>query len=107
MFPSLDPKKMQALMKQMGIQQEEVDSSKVIIERSSGGRIIIDNPTVAKITMQGQDSWQISGQEREETGFSDEDIERIVSQTGCSRAEAKRALESTGDMAEAIIKLSP
>jgi len=32
MFPNIDPKKMQAMMKQMGIGQEEIDATKVTIE---------------------------------------------------------------------------
>jgi NACalpha-BTF3-like transcription factor len=31
MFPSIDPKKIQALMKQMGIAQEEIPAKRVII----------------------------------------------------------------------------
>ena len=42
MFGGIDPKKMQAMMKQMGIKQEEIDAKRVIIEKSDG-RIIIEN----------------------------------------------------------------
>ena len=38
MFPGLNPKKMQAVMKQMGISQDEIPSSKVIIEKEDGGK---------------------------------------------------------------------
>ena len=31
MFPGMDAKKMQAAMKQMGISQEEIDASRVVI----------------------------------------------------------------------------
>ena len=34
MFGGLDPKKMQAMMKQMGIAQEEIDALRVVIECS-------------------------------------------------------------------------
>ena len=101
----LDPKKMQALMKQMGIKQEEIEASKVVIHKNSGDRIIIENPSVQKITMQGQISFQVSGNEKEET-FSEKDIETIMEKTSCTKAEAKKALEETSDIAEAIIKLS-
>ena len=63
MFPGLDPKKMQAVMKQMGIAQQEIDTSKVIIEKSDGGKIIIQPASVTKIKMQGQESFQITGDE--------------------------------------------
>ena len=48
MMPGLDPKKMQAMMKQMGISNEEINASRVIIEKADGN-IIIDNPNVVKI----------------------------------------------------------
>jgi len=42
MFGSIDPKKIQAMMKQMGIAQEEIYADRVIIERANNeGRIII------------------------------------------------------------------
>ena len=106
---NLDPKKMQAMMKQMGISQEEIASSKVIIEKEDGGKIIISNPSVAKINAQGQESFQISGdiseQNNEKPGFSEKDIKTIREQTGCSEKQAKQALEKTGDLVEAIMLL--
>ena len=42
MFGGLDPKKMQAMMKQMGISQQEIDTSKVVIEKADGNKIIIE-----------------------------------------------------------------
>ena len=62
MFGGLDPKKMQAMMKQLGIAQQEIDASKVIIEKTDGNKIIIEEPSVVKIKMQGQESFQISGE---------------------------------------------
>ncbi|MEK6926027.1 MAG: nascent polypeptide-associated complex protein [Nanoarchaeota archaeon] len=106
MFPGLNPKKMQAVMKQMGINQQEIDASKVTIEKQDGSKIVIEPASVVKITMQGQDSFQISGNAREEYGFSEEDIETIMEKTGASKKEAQKALEETGDLAEAILKLS-
>ncbi len=106
MFPNIDPKKMQAVMKQMGIAQDEIDASKVIIEKTDGNKIIIENPSVTKIEMKGQTSFQIAGEVREETGMSEEDIKTIMEKTGCSESQAKKTLEETGDLAEAILKLS-
>ncbi|MBX4212353.1 nascent polypeptide-associated complex protein [Candidatus Pacearchaeota archaeon] len=107
MFPGmgLNPKKIQAMMKQMGINQEEVPAERVIIEKSDG-RIVIENPNVQKIIMQGQESWQITGESKEENGIRDEDISLVAEKTGKSRHEAKKALEETNDIAEAIMKLS-
>lgn len=109
MFPGMgkiDPRKMQAVMRQMGINQEEIDAQRVIIEKADG-RIVIENPSVTRIKMQGQESWQITGESREENaGISEEDIKLVMEKTGKSEEEAKQALEETGDIAEAIVKLS-
>jgi nascent polypeptide-associated complex subunit alpha len=109
MLPGLNPKKMAAMMKQMGIKQEEIDSSRVIIERDEGN-IIIDNPSVMKVNMQGQETWQISGdavEEEVESGISDEDVNLVVEKTGKSKEEARKALEDAeGEVASAIVSLS-
>ena len=103
---NIDPKKMQAVMKQMGMSQEEVDASRVVIENEQG-RIIIDNPSVTKVKMQGQETFQISGEVREESNsISQEDIETIMEKTNCSEEEARKTLEKTMDLAEAILELS-
>jgi nascent polypeptide-associated complex subunit alpha len=103
---NLDPKKMQAVMKQMGISQEEIPASKVIIEKNDNRKIIINNPSVAKISAQGQESFQISGDiSEEDEAFSEKDIKTLIEQTGCSEKEAKKALEKTGDLVEAIMLL--
>ena len=108
MFPDVNPKQMQAMMRQMGMKNEEIDATKVTIETTFGKNIVINNPQVMKISMQGQDSWQITGeaQEIEQDTFK-EDIQTIMSQTQCTETQAKQALEdSDGDLAEAILKLS-
>jgi nascent polypeptide-associated complex subunit alpha len=105
MMPSgMDPKKMQALMRQMGIKSEEISATKVIIETDSGESLIIENPQVTQITMQGQKSFQIAGDVRKETKASSDDIKMVMEKTGCSEDAAKEALEkSGGDIAEAIL----
>ena len=108
MFPGLNPKKMQAVMKQMGIAQEEISASKVIIEKTDDTKIIIEPASVTKIKMQGQETFQIAGDVREESAekYSQEDIKIVMEKTGKSEDEAKTALEETGDLADAIMKLS-
>ncbi len=103
----MDPRKMQALMKQMGINQEEIEAERVIIEKSDG-RIIIENPNVQRVRMQGQESWQIIGEAREEEEeIKGEDIKLVMGKTGADEGEARRILEEVGgDIAEAIVRLS-
>lgn len=95
-------------MKQLGMSQEDVPASRVIIEKTDDTRIIINNPSVTKIKMQGQETFQISGEieETSEPKFTDEDIKTIVEKTSCSPEQAKETLEKTGDIAEAILELS-
>ena len=104
----MNPKKMQAVMKQMGMSQDEIVASRVIIEKQDDTKIIIENPSVTKISMQGQESFQIAGEiSEEEAGISEEDIKTVVEKAGCTEEQAKTVLESTnGDLAEAILELS-
>ena len=102
----MDPKKIGAMMSKMGIKQEEVEATRVVIE-SSDRKIVISNPQVVKITMQGNESWQITGETHEETGVSDEDVKMVAEKSGKSVKEARKALEDTGgDIASAIMALS-
>ena len=106
---NIDPKKMQAVMKQVGIAQENIPAAKVIIEKEKGGKIVIENPSVTKIKMQEQESFQITGnisEESQKEEFSENDIKTVIEKTGCTEKQAKQALEKTGDLAEAIMLLS-
>jgi len=109
MLSGLNPKKMQQVMKQMGISQEEINASRVIIEKTDGEKLIIQNPSVTKIKMHGQESFQITGEVSEEISelqISDDDIKTIIEKTGVSEEKARETLEKTGDLAEAILELS-
>ena len=110
MLPGFNPKKMQAVMKQMGMKQENIDAEKVIIEKKDGTNLIFHNPDITKIDIQGQSSYQINGQPVEETGeptISQEDINTVVEKTGCTEEQAEKVLDSVkGDLAEAILELS-
>ncbi len=104
----MNPAKMKAMMKQLGINQEDVSATRVIIEKEDG-RIVIENPNVQKIIMQGQTSFQVAGDVKEESseGVKEEDIKIVMEKTGKNAAEAKKALESAnGDIAEAIVNLT-
>lgn len=103
---NLDPRKMQQAMKQMGISQEDIDASRVIIEKKDDKKIIIENPSVTKMKVQGQESFQISGEVSEEISISEQDIKTVMEKTGRNEKESKNALEKTQDLAEAILELS-
>jgi nascent polypeptide-associated complex subunit alpha len=112
----MNPKQMQQAMKQLGIKQEDLDASEVII-RLSDREIVIKNPSVQKIKMQGQESFQISGnseeralnsgEEEEVIEITEEDIETVMAQANCSKEKAEEALvEAEGDLAMAVLLLS-
>lgn len=104
----LNPKKMQAMMKQLGMSQEEIAAVRVIIEKPDETKTIIENPEVTLMNIQGQNMYQISGGEiRDELYISESDIKTVAEKTGTSEEKAKKALEdSKGDLAEAILTLS-
>ncbi len=102
----MNPRKMQQMMKQLGIQQVDIAAEEVII-RTAQKDIIISQPSVAKVNMMGQETFQISGTVTErKRGISEEDIETVMEQTNASRENVQKALEdSNGDLAQAIINL--
>ena len=108
MFPGgVNPKQMAGMMKKMGISQEQLPVRRVIFEMDDGN-LVIEDPQVLKIKMQGQESYQVTGEAIEESSelFSDDDVEMVMGQTGKSIEEVKAVLEKVdGDIAEAIIEL--
>jgi nascent polypeptide-associated complex subunit alpha len=110
MFPGMNPRKVQQMMKKMGVQQVDIPATEVII-KTDGKEIVITNPSVAKVNMMGQETFQISGNvaEREISTIpeiSDDDVKTVVGQANVSEEEAKKALEEhDGDIAETIISL--
>jgi len=113
----MNPKQMKAMMKRMGISQEDIQDVEEVVIKTRTKEIVFKDAAVTSMTVQGQKTYQIVGtpQERvrkkeeaqaEEDGVPDEDIKLVMSQTGCSAAEAKKALQETdGAPAEAILKI--
>ena len=107
MFPGMNAAKMQGMMKKMGISQTPLNVKKVIFEMDDGN-LIIDEPSVIRVMMQGQETYQVSGKAREEesNSFSDEEVTMVIEKTGRNEDEVRAALKmSGGDIAEAIIGL--
>ena len=107
MMPGINPRKMQQLMKQMGIQQKEIDAKQVII-KCSNKDIIFNNPQVSMINMMGQDTFQVIGdfEEKATLSYNEDDIKTVMEETNCAKEDAKKALEkANGDIAEAIISI--
>ena len=107
MLGKINPKQIEKVMKQMGIQQEELDAKRVIIELEDSN-LVIDEPSVTKVMMQGKETWQISGDAKEESkeSFSDGDVEMVMEKTGKGEEEVRKVLEgNNGDIAGAIMEL--
>lgn len=112
MIPKMNPKQMEKMMKQMGIKSQDIEADEVII-RCADKEIIITNPTIQKVNMMGQESFQISGELNERNidedtpKYTDDDIQMVMDQTNSEKSEAEDALKETGgDLAEAILILT-
>lgn len=105
MIPGMDPKKMEQMLKQLGMQMEDIKANEVII-KSEDGDIVIANPQVVKTTVRGQVIYQVSGDVKQEP-ISKEDVKLVMDQSGVKdEAKVIKALqEAKGDVVEAIMKL--
>lgn len=104
-FGGIDPRRMQAMMKQMGIESTDLPAKRVIIEMDSK-RLVIENPTVTQVSMQGQSTFQVMGEVKELSSIPEEDVKMVSQATGKPESEARTALEKNdGDIAKAISSL--
>lgn len=107
MFPGgINPKNMQRMMKQLGIKTEELNAKKVVFELVDK-KLVIENPNVTVMTVQGKKTYTVMGDVKEEAaGVPEEDVKMVAEQAGVPAEDAKKALEDCdGDIAEAILKL--
>ena len=110
-MPGMNPRMMKQAMKRMGMAQEDIDATEVII-KCADKEIVISNPSVAKIKAMGTEQYTISGEvsEREldtTPEINEDDIKTVAEQAGVSEEKAKEALdEAKGDLAKAIMGLT-
>jgi len=106
----INPRQMNQMMKRLGISVKEIENVKKVIIETDKKQYIIDNASVTIMDAQGQKTYQITGKARileKKEEIPKADIELVIEQTGKSANEAKKALiETKGDIAEAILKLS-
>ena len=105
------------MMQRMGMNMGEMPDVQEVIFRTSAKEIVVENPQVAVLDMQGQKIFQVTGEVSErglekqgaqvaQVSVPEEDAQLVADQTGKSIEEAKRALEeSDGDLAKAILLL--
>jgi len=113
----VNPRQMEQAMRKMGIKQTEMSNVLEVIIRTTKEEIVITNAEVVCVDMQGGRNYQVSGTEETRPlgvqstmstsrSFPSEDIELVMSQTGCDRERAVETLEAVdGQPAEAILKI--
>ncbi len=97
-------------MKKLGMNVEQIEDVQSIVIKTPKGNYIFDSAEVSAMTMQGQTTYQITGQPRFEEAAPEipaEDVRMVAAQANVSEEKAKEALVATkGDIAEAIMRLS-
>ena len=106
----MNSRKAQALMKKMGIQQQELDATEVII-KTADKEIVINNPQVSKVNMMGQETFQIVGQIEEralstEPEINEDDVKTVMEQANVDEEKARETIKKNkGDLAASILEL--
>ena len=115
----MNPREQKRMMQRMGMNMDQVADVQQVIIRTTGKDIVIDEPEVAILEVQGQKMYQVIGGQVSEQApsqrltsaasapaFSEEDVRLVADQTGKSFEKAKEALEECqGDLAKAILLL--
>ena len=119
----MNPRKMQKMMEQMGIDMTELDAEEVVI-RTPDEELVFTDAEVTRMDAQGTQTYQIAGEpESRERGAGESDdaaevesddtpaipqgdVDLVVGRTGASEEAAREALEAEdGDLAAAVSRL--
>ena len=115
----MNPREQRRMMQRMGMNMDAIPDVEQVVIRTNGKDIVIDEPEVTILQVQGQKIYQVmGGQVSEQTPtqrqtaaaakpmYSEEDVRLVADQTGKSLEKAKEALEECqGDLAKAILLL--
>ena len=120
----MDSRRARRMMKQMGMNMNELGDIKRVILQGDKKEIVIEGPSVTSINVQGTKMYQVAGgtetERKPQTGVATEatpveeekleipeaDILLVAQQANVSIDKARAALEANeGDLAQAIIKL--
>ena len=119
MHRRMNPREQRRMMQRMGMNMDSVADVQQVIIRTPTKDIVIEEPEVAILQVQGQKMYQVIGGQVSEQApsqrqaaaaakptFSQEDVQLVADQTGKSLEKAKEALEECGgDLAKAILLL--
>jgi nascent polypeptide-associated complex subunit alpha len=109
----INPREAKRMMQRMGMNMGAVPDVQQVIFKTSTKEIIVENPEVAVMEMQGQKIFQVMGEKivektvEKEIKIPEEDVQLVATQAKATLEEARVALEQTkGDLAQAILLLS-
>jgi nascent polypeptide-associated complex subunit alpha len=127
----MDPRKMQQMMEQMGIDMTEIDAEEIVI-RTADEELVFENTSVRRMDAQGQETYMIadspsetrerggtetgdttaessadaSAEESDDDAIPQDDVDLVAQRAGVSESAAREALEATdGDLAAALARL--
>lgn len=115
-----NPREMRRMMDRIGVNTKEMPDVKEVIFRTSTKDLIVQNPSVTSVEIQGQQIFQVVGEgitereisekaepEKAKPAISEEDILLVAQQANVSMEEAKATLEGVeGNLAQAILILT-
>ena len=108
----INPREAKRMMQRMGLNMNALPNVELVTIRTNQKEIIVEEPEVAVMEMQGQKIFQVTGGEISEKTVErkstvlEEDVRLVADQSGSSLEEARKALEECeGDLAKAILML--
>jgi len=104
------------MMQKMGMKVDEIGNVSQVIIKTDTRDLVIEEPSVTMVTVQGQVMYQIAGGRVSEfapaaqtpipISPADADVQLVAQQTGKSPEESRKALvDAGGDLAKAILTL--
>ena len=118
MHRRMNPRETKRMMQRMGMNMDAMPDVEQVVIRTNSKEIVVEQPEVAILEMQGQKIFQVIGGKVTERApqstvasapkvvVSEEDVKLVADQTGKSVEEARNALEECeGDLAKAILLL--
>ena len=109
----INPREAKRMMQRMGMNMGAMPEVEQVVFKTSTKEIIVENPEVTVMEMQGQKIFQVMGERITEKTVEkaikipEEDVQLVATQANVSPEQARAALEQTkGDLAQAILLLS-
>lgn len=109
----MNPREARRMMQRMGMNMGAMPEVEQVVFKTSTKEIIVENPEVTVMEMQGQKIFQVIGERITEKALEkavkipEEDVQLVATQANVSPDQARAALEQTkGDLAQAILLLS-